>query len=55
MITKAKLITLITLSNVITLVTLYMDSKVMLICLKIIQILGSKSKTHATKWYKLAC
>lgn len=50
--TKAKLITLIALCSVITLITLYMDSKVMLLWLKKIHILGSKSKSHATKWYK---
>lgn len=53
--TKAKLITLITLCSVITLVRLYMDSKVMLLWLKKIHILASKRKRHVIKWYQYFC
>lgn len=53
--TKAKLITLIILCSVISLVRLYMDSKVMLSWLKKIHILGSKRKRHAIKWYQYFC
>lgn len=43
--TKAKLIILITLCSVITLITLYMDTKVMLVWLKKYSTLGLKAKT----------